>query len=407
MDEKIFIGRQPIFDANGQLYGYELLFRDGTTNVTCIVNNLLATVRVIINALNNIGIKSLLGGKLGFLNVDRELLFSDTITLLPPKHFILEILESVRIDTAIIERIRELKALGYRFAVDDFNLTREMFDNFAPIFEMMLLVKVDLHDINKENLKALKKIKQPLLAEKVESKEELDLCKKLGFSYFQGYFFERPSVLESKNIDPGKIIILKLISMIGQDRELPELIKEFEKDSKLTYNLLKYINSAKHSFRTKISSLTQAVSLLGKKGLQSWLEMFLYMGASSYGSDNYAEALYENTVIRSMVLHSYLEQKQSLSKKTQISLVATLSLIDALLNLPMDKCIEHLNLEEALENALLHYEGALGEGLLLAKYLETDQNHKLDLLCKKLDITPSTALSWYERCLIDLEKEKL
>lgn len=394
MQESIYIGRQPIFNAHGEIYAYELLFRTKSTQAIQIKDDLIATVRVLINALNNIGTKTLLNGKFGFINVDKKLLLSDIIELVPAKDFVLEILEDCDLDEQTIQRIKELQAKGYVFALDDYDGSEAMHEKFHPIFELVSIIKIDVPYVNDEAIETLKtQYDKKLLAEKVEHKVDFTKYKNSGFHLFQGYFFERPSTIISTNVDPSKSTVLQISSMLSNDEEITKIIEAFERDSKLTINLLRYINSAKFSFQKEISSIRHAVSIIGYRGLHSWLRMYLYTELSD---DPLTKALYEHVEFRNYVMYQFLKKlnKPTLAKK--ISITAALSLVDAILNASLESIILPLNINEKVVDALLSHKGYLGAGLLLAKSLENSDMKKVSAICKKTGISLSLPLQWQQ-----------
>ncbi len=403
MENSIYIGRQPIFNKRGEIYGYELLFRTKSTPHANVTDDLVATVRVLINALNTIGTASLLNGKYGFLNIDRKLLFSDIIELIPAEEFMLEILEDCQIDEAFLARIKDLQAKGYRFALDDFDGSENMRAQFKDVFDLISVLKVDLPYISQSDLENIERQgDQKLLAEKVESKEDFKKYKKLGFDLFQGYFFERPSTISSANIDPSKTTVMHISAMLSNDEEITRIIEAFQRDSKLTINLLRYINSAKFSFKNEISSITQAISIVGYNGLHSWLRMYLYTQLSD---DPLTKALYEHVEFRNYIMHRFLQSvnKQAFTKK--VSIVAALSLVDAILDAPLEEIIKPLNINQKVVDALLAHKGYLGAGLLIAKSLESSDIKKIKAVCKKVGISSSLPLQWQQESFAYIAKE--
>lgn len=394
MQDSIYIGRQPIFNAKGEIYAYELLFRTKSTKAIMVHDDLVATVRVLINALNNIGTQTLLNGKFGFINVDKKLLMSEIIELVPKKDFVLEILEHCTIDDEMLKRIKDLKEKGYTFALDDYDGSEQMHKKFEVIFDLVSIIKLDVPYTKDDSIDLLKnEYKHTLLAEKVETKVDFKKYKDMGFELFQGYFFERPSTIISANIDPSKAAVMQISSMLSNDEEIYKILSIFERDSKLTINLLRYINSAKFSFRNEISSIQQAISIIGYKGLNNWLKMYLY---TELTDDPLTKALYEHVEFRNYIMFAFLKavNKETFSKK--IAITAALSLVDALLDATLEEIVVPLNINEKILDALLHHKGYLGAALLLAKSLENSDMKKVNLICKKVGISLALPLKWQE-----------
>lgn len=229
----IYIGRQPIFNKHGDCFGYELLYRScNVNNEASFLNNAQATTQVIMNIIHNLGLHSVLGDKLGFINIDETIIFNDILLLLPKDNFIFEILEHTKLSPEFYERIKMLKELGYHFSLDDFDCSDAMMSAYEPLFEYVDFIKIDIQAIGCECLKgAIAKLASyniPLLAEKIETIEEFHACMELHFDYYQGYFFERPVILTGKKIEPNVSSAIRLINCI-QHNDDPEFIsKQFQ-----------------------------------------------------------------------------------------------------------------------------------------------------------------------------------
>lgn len=192
----VFLGRQPILDRRQQVIAYELLYREGSGNEARVSDDAQATARVIGHLFRDFGINTVLGRCEGFINVDAETLMSRRIESLPKARVVLELLETVRVDEDIVRRCRELKQQGYRLALDDFSAYHECYE---PLLEMVDIVKIDILELDRVALaslvRRLRLYPARLLAEKVESWEIAQRCLTLGFDFFQGFLFGRPTVL--------------------------------------------------------------------------------------------------------------------------------------------------------------------------------------------------------------------
>lgn len=195
---EVFLGRQPILDRQQQVIAYELLYRDGRSVSAEVGNDAQATAGVIQRLFHDFGINTVLGRCAGFINVDAEMLMSRRIESLPRRRVVLELLETVCIDERIVRRCRELKAQGFRLALDDFSAYHERYE---PLLEIADIVKIDVLQLDRAALaglvRRLRLYPARLLAEKVESREAARRCLRLGFDLFQGFFFGRPALLAS------------------------------------------------------------------------------------------------------------------------------------------------------------------------------------------------------------------
>lgn len=367
--QDIFLGRQPILDRNQHIVAYELLFRSDTSPNANVHDDLLASARVITQAFGELGIASVLGEKKGFINVSAELLLSDMIELLPHDKVVIELLETIQIDQQIISRCRDLKAMGFSLALDDFGGEAQ----FIPLFEIVDVVKVDLPQMvgqgTLENcVKFLKRWPMKLLAEKVEYIDQAMQCKDLGFDLFQGFYYARPVILSGKRTDSSRVTLMKLLGLALDDAETQEIEQVFKHDPSLSYNLLRLVNSVAMGMRHKISSLRQAIIVLGRQQLQRWVQLLLFV---NQGGDMQSPLL-ELAATRGKLMELLAAAQYAHNKDYQdrAFMVGIMSLLDTLLGMPLEEVVKQVNLTSEVENALIKYEGKLGNILLMVIRLE-------------------------------------
>jgi len=370
-----YVGRQPIFDQEGICFGYELLYRTNDThNMATFQDNAKATTRVIINLIHNIGITPVIGHKQGFVNVDETMLFSDALLLLPKESFSFEILEYTQVSLALYERVKYLHRLGYRFSLDDFDCTDEMFKTYQPLFPYIDILKIDIQAIGltslNEAVSKLKKYTIPLLAEKIETPKEYEACCHLGFKFYQGYFFEKPVILSGREIEPETLKAIKLINCIHKNNDPTFISKQFATCPDLVYNLLRHVNSGAYHFKQKITSIKQMILLLGPQKLLAWLSLFLY-GApylKPFGNE-----LFNTAKFRAKLMEELTFTCNQKELATKAFLTGSLSLLDTYLNLPMNAFLEKIYLDDDIKCALLNQEGFLGKLLHIA--IKINHNH--------------------------------
>jgi c-di-GMP-related signal transduction protein len=268
----IFVARQPIFDKNKEIFGYELLYRkNGKNNYFEEINADEATSNTIINSFLVIGLKKLTKNSKAFINFSANLIKQEVMTVLPKENVVIEILEDVIVDKNLIKACKNLKDKGYIITLDDF-----VFENINnPLIEFADIIKVDFkkttHEEQREivNKFAGKNIK--FLAEKVETYEDFDRAFEYGYSYFQGYFFSKPVIISGKDISPSKLIYIELIRKISEtEPDFAKISQVIEKDVSLTYELLKLVNSAAFS-HGKIKSINHAISIIGINEIKKWV----------------------------------------------------------------------------------------------------------------------------------------
>lgn len=368
---QLFLARQPILDRNQNTVAYELLFRSSNANAANVSDDLLATASVITNLFSEMGVQSVIGKHLGFVNVSGDMLLADMIELLPANQMVLEILETVRIDQRIIERCIALKRMGFTIALDDFSLMREEYQGLLPLID---IVKVDLMELDRGALinatQKLKKYPAKLLAEKIDSQEQFDTCFQLGFHYFQGYFFAKPTVLSSKRTDPSQLNLLKLLGLVLEDAGTPALETAFKQDPKLTYNLLRLVNSVACGVSQNINSLSQTIIVLGRRQLQRWLQLLLF--ALQEGASTFPSPLMQLAATRGKMMEilSRIDNNKDRGYQEQAFMTGIFSLLETLIGLPLKDIIEQLHLQAGIREALLERSGTLGKLLALCEALE-------------------------------------
>ena len=403
MQHDIFIARQPIVDRREQLVAFELLFRSAhSASASGVIDDTHATAQVLVNAFGEMGIAEVLGAHRGFINLNAEILHSDLIELLPRQQVMLELLETITIDAAIIARCHELKAKGFSLALDD---VVELTDDIKPLLNVVEVVKLDLMLIDPARLPALvKELKRypiKLLAEKVEDREQARHYMNLGFDLFQGYYFARPEMLSGKRSDPSKMVLIRLLSMLLGETENDEIEEAFKEHADMTYNLMRMVNSVGGGLGTKVSSLKHGLIVLGRQPLRRWVQLLLY--ASSTGNIS-ASPLMQLAATRGKLMEIIAHQEfpSDPDYADQAFMIGMLSLLEALLNEPLREILERMSLQEDVVAALLLHRGSMGELLTLCEKIEIGDIDAIHgILCSRPRLTVDIlnkaqleALSW-------------
>jgi EAL and modified HD-GYP domain-containing signal transduction protein len=346
----IFVARQPIFDRNQKIISYELLFRSNGDNYYNATDGDGATLDVITNSFTLIGLKNLTNNKKAFINFTEGLILKGTPLLLPKDKIVIEILETVSPTRELIECCKNLKNMGYVLALDDFVFSLA----YKPLMELADIIKVDfLATKGKDRAEIMKKVSNPavrFLAEKVETIGEFEEAVKLGYSYFQGYFFSRPTILTSKEIPVNKLYNFQIIKFIyeGSD-ELDELEEVIKKDVSLSYKLLRYINSASFGFKRNIQSIRQALVLMGKRELVKWITIVTLRSFI----DKQNEAIMDAAVVRAKFGEMIANSINLKNRASEVFIMGMFSNIDALLNMPMEQALVDIPIAEDIKLALL------------------------------------------------------
>lgn len=405
MSANAYIARQPIVDSEHRLIAYELLFRHSAfAQRARVESDVDAGISVISNTLFNMGTEWLLKGKMAFVNMESSMLMSSFSTLLPKDNVVIEVLETVRVTPEVLERIRELKQAGYRFALDDFHYLPES-ESLLPLADY---VKLDVLAHTPEELTrmahAIRQHPVKLVAEKVETPEQFRHCRSLGFDFFQGYYFARPENIVTRVINPTHATVLQLMERVRQDAEIHELETLFKKDVALTFKLLRYINSAGFGLSCEVQSIRHAVSILGMQPLYRWLSLLLVTA----GSGPTAPTLARTAITRGRLCELLGKENLPRNDQDNLFIVGVFSLLPALLEISMEQLLERVVIPDSFADALLHRTGLYGPFLALAEAMESGEVARLEELSMALMLTPDRvneshmrALAWVEQLGID------
>jgi len=365
-----FLGRQPILDRNQALFGYELLFRSASAGPANIDSDVSATASVIAHAAH-LGLERVIGEAQGFVNVDAEVLMSDIFVFLPREKVVLEIVETMVVTQPVLDRIAELTGHGFRFALDDVVTDSEDVQKLLPLIEF---VKLDVRDMPLSALMKLvarfKRDNKKLLAEKVETREEFTTCLDLGFDYFQGYYFAKPAVMMGRKLSPSQLAVMELMTLVTSDADNIEIERAVKRDVTLALNLLRLVNTPAVGARHRIDSVSQAVTILGRRQLQRWLQIMLYAEPSRRGYSMTPLLMLATTRGRLLEL---LAQRLRPSQRNVADIAFTvgiMSLMDTLFGMPMNEIMEQIPVIDEVSQALLHRTGFFGELLRLAECIE-------------------------------------
>jgi c-di-GMP-related signal transduction protein len=385
-----FLGRQPILDAGLNLYGYELLFRAGTTNSfdgDGPIGQEEATRLVIDNCLALIPET---GQGTTFVNCTREALVTGLVTLLPPASTVLEILEDVEADEALLEACRELKKAGYRFALDDFSPQ----GCSLPFLELADYIKVDFRASDAVERREIYDLAAGsgalLIAEKVETLGDIDAAKAEGCAFFQGYFFSKPLIVSSPLIPQSHLTYLQLISELSA---VPSNLDRIEKlvmsEPALCYRLLRLVNSALYGLRTPVSTVRSALMVVGDDEVRK----LVTVGMAGVFESGHSKSLVTVSLERARfceLLAPLLEEPSG-----KLYLLGMLSMIDALLQKPMTQIMELMPIAEDMKTVLLGKQNSLSVVLNLIRCYESGDWQGCEEVREALGLSATKALTIY------------
>jgi EAL and modified HD-GYP domain-containing signal transduction protein len=359
------VGRQPIFDRELEVLGYELLFCTGDHSSVNIVDHHAATSTVVLNALSEIGLQRIVGSRRAWIKVSREFLLGGLAITVPPDLVGLQLLENQLIDDEFVRSISDLRRRGYRIALDNYRYSADT----EPLLALVDIVKLNLpdlgHDGFAEQVRLLRNFEVILLGTKIETHEDHRFARELGCQLFQGFFYQRPELVAARRVDPSRLAVLKLIALLNDPKlELGEAEQLIAHDLTLSLRLLRYINSAYFATRSEVVSIGQAVALLGIEQLKGWVTLTAFASVDNKPSELTVTALVRARFCELAGSHTTAEHRG------QLFMLGLFSIIDALLDTPIAEILDSVPFPEDMRAALIRHSGPMGTILRCIMALE-------------------------------------
>lgn len=392
-----YAARQPILDKNKNLFAYELLFRDSINNVFPEIDGDEATSKMIEASQFNLGVSEFTGSKPAFINFTLETLSQGYPEMLTPDEVVVEVLETIKPGKKLLGLCKDLFEKGYTIALDDYE-HQKVWAHFYPYIKM---IKIDIQSSNideiKEVLIAIKD--QPhikLLAEKVETYEEYNQMLELGFDYFQGYFFAKPEMMKTKSLSPSQMAMAELLYETSKtELDLNSITEVFERDVSLSYKLLRYANSAIFKRRNEISTIKQALVILGSGELKRFIGL---MFAVTANPDKPSE-LINLAMTRAKFCELVAQDIRSQLDISIAFLSGLLSMIDAILDEEMESVLEKLPLSQEIKDPLITKKGVMAALIKLVQFIEKAEWDKTTAVMEKLKLDKDKVVEHYNVAL--------
>ncbi|MDZ7638015.1 MAG: EAL domain-containing protein [Bryobacterales bacterium] len=389
-----YLARQPIFDASLQVLGYELLYRGAAEPHARFSDSTFATLSVISSVFFTLGRETVGGSKMLFLNVGSEILDDERVTLLPPRQLVLEILEDVARDEALLQHLGSLRSSGH-LALDDIVNPSQL----EPLRNAIDFAKVDFLNIDSaqraEVCSAAQKWRVPVIAEKVETYEDFQEAKRLGCQFFQGYFFAKPNLLRAQRMKGSRnhhMMVLAEVSSAEMDFErLENLMRQ---DLSLSWLFFRFLNSAQFAWSSEIRSLRHAFALLGAENLRKWI----LLAVVPYLASNKPHELVVESLLRARFCELLAESSKLYSRAADLFLVGLFSVLDAVLDKPLSEIVQSLELPPDVRDVLLLNESAnpwMRDTAFLARRYASLNAEELDTQCGRLGIAPHIVANHY------------
>lgn len=359
----VYLGRQPILNADLKPVAYELLYRSGNVD-HADQHDARASASVLINAFLEMGVERVIGKARAFIHITPELLDDELLRLFSPAQLVLQVMPDAVMDDAMLDKLRQLRAAGYGISLDDL-LVHE---GTQPLIELAHFVKVDLAAVPaaelEEHVALLRQYPVALVAEKVETHEQFTRCQELGFEYFEGYFFARPKLVASRTLAEDRLGVMQLLAVLHHPRsELAQVQEAIQRSVSLSYRLLRYANSAAFNLPRQITSIAQATVVLGHRRIRDMATLLALTGASDKPPE----------LTRTLLARARLCEQIAPPGRGQAESAFTAGLfsgLDALMDRPLQQLLDELPLADEVRQAVLAYEGPIGQVLAAALALE-------------------------------------
>lgn len=397
------VARHPIYHVDGDVFGYELLYRTlGGPNAAVLPSDEEATLAVLGNGIYAISQDIGLDKRI-FINFPREILEKGYHRFLDPERFVIEVLEHICCDLAFTRLVRSIREAGFVLALDDY-VGDPAFD---PILPFVTFVKIDFLALRNDParrdaiIQACLAAGKTVLAEKVETQADITLCRDRGVPLAQGYFYSRPLVVTAKILEANQAVKLNLLAEVGRpDIDVNKIREIIGSDVSLTYKLLRHVNSARFYRGQPVESLDFAIKLLGRNALASWVSVNLLASLGSSPKDR--ELAFASAVRgRFLALADRNRDTGSCHKGQAICLLGLLSLLDAMLGIPMEEALSGVAIDEDMRLALLGQPSPKGACLDVCRGFEGHVDgtakaalHKIGLRPEAATVAYFEALSW-------------
>jgi EAL and modified HD-GYP domain-containing signal transduction protein len=369
----VYLARQPVFDKGLEVVAYELLYRTGkgARALDPATQPDEATSSVMIDAVLNVGLAQITGGKPALINVTRSFLMNGHLPFQLSGHLIPEILEGTKVDEDLVKLVALYRKQGFMIALDDFEYSPQ----WDPLIPLADIIKIDVLAMSTEEvaetLAQLKGFSGKLLAEKVEDLSTYERYLEMGFEYFQGYFLARPNLIEDKHVPPSKLTICKLLGQLADpDIEADAVSETVMQDARLTFKLLKLVNSAALGLPRQLDSIKEAIVLLGLDEIKCWAALLSLALADDKPSELLMTALIRSKMCQLLASRVGQDPQKAFT-------VGLLSLFEALMDIPMEVLFAEVPFQEEIRLAVIGQSGPLGKVLNLVLLYERGDWEKM------------------------------
>ncbi len=365
---ELYISKQKIFNHKREVFAYELLFKDADNTPQKISNKVRETSQLIIGSITSRELDTLLGRKtLAFINVDEMTLSKGILDVLDKDRFVLNILEDIELTDKIVNRIIQYRKRGFRLSIEHFDSSAQMIMKFKRLFNYIDIIKMDILLSEPENLeRVMAKFKGgriKLLAQNIETKGDLHRYFEMGFDYFQGYYLDKPEVIEiAGSKEPAQFVILQLIRIIKENNATGELEFFIKQQPDLSFKLIEFFNNSRAT-DIRVESLIQVITMMGRDKLMRWLMVYLY---SEVSVNSASKTILELAIKRAQ----RMEEEASSENKDKAYLAGMFSMLSSIFETNIKELMAAVKMDSDITTLVLEKKGVFAGSLMRAEQAE-------------------------------------
>lgn len=401
----IYISKQKIFDNKNQVYAYELLFQNSSNQETGFSDSVKGTSQLIMSSITSTELDKLLGQRtLAFVDVDEVTLTKGILDVLDKDRFVLNILENIDLNEKVITKIIQYKKRGFKVSLEHFDSSAQMITKFSRLFNYIDILKMDTLSSEPANLeKVLNKFKDgriKLLAQNIETKEDFKKYSDMGFNFFQGYYLDKPEIMEiAGSKEPAQFVILQLLKIIKEENNSTEQLEFFiKKQPDLSFKLVQFFNNSK-KINIKVESLTQVITLMGRDKLLRWLLVYLY---SEVSTNPASQTILELAIKRAQ----RMEAEADFRHKDKAYLAGMFSMLGSIFEADIKELMNHIKMDSDITSLVLEKKGIFAGSLLRAENAEREYLKKM-MLANFEKLHTTDLINTLEYGGVEIDKSKI
>jgi len=399
---EMLLSRQLILDRKQEIVGYELSLASSITVEGESETKLLDSELLVCSVYMEFGVRNALGNHKAYLQIDPDFLHNDLLETLSADSVILELVVNDVPDKRVIDRCIDLHKKQYPLAYTNYIGFNE---RVSPLLSLLSVVKIDIAKHSKAHLKEIispiVNLPIKILAVGIDSQADIDLCMELGFHLFQGNYFSRPEIVEGRHLSPTQLGLIQLINLANKDVDNDILEEKIKKEPALAINLLCIVNSADRGLSKRVSSLKDAITVLGRKKLQRWLQLLLMMPTNA-SPDVTKSPILQVAVLRGRMMEMLVKHVYPYRYKLidQSFITGVMSVMPIALGIPIEEIAEHISLEPEVVNALTAKTDSLG---LILNILDCFDHEYVDKCDELMESVPEPGLNrqLLNKCLVE------